>query len=793
MFTPHPPPSPYHWLSPFHTVGLDRYVERTALTDELLRAALGNVATILHGQEGCGKTSYLHAQITPALKPKAAQVLFFDNFSGNPLSNLGKLLLPIEQAAAASPSDQANPKKVTKGPWVLILDSLEDLFALHSQKTIDRFLNYLADILEQSQVTNHPEIHILLSVRSDFLPELLQRPKAERFGKLIIQAQKNIFELSHFNRDEAYFAMMKFAQSANLQLSPDLQKKIMRNYLSPAREIGTAQLQIILGKLHEDALARAAQSANPDALQNLTLERLSALGGMLGLTRRFMEDEVEWIANQLYTRWVIRLQRKQAIQAPQPTVSANESARIQALYRRALRLVLNSMVTCQHTACALSRRAILYRLMANQSGITRQMGNTILAGLLRRGLVICKPGEEKQYTLIHPVLTRQITPWFAAFPEENELRQAHDQTRKFLGEARTFSSTLSKECLQEISRFEERLGLDQSDLILIYRSALLQNVESLCWHKRLSREKIPTQPIIEALLSTTSHTERAGMAPALYKLGSQMSETLCKLLGDIHPQVRAAAIGALELLDPAGSWRSKLSQDCYIPAGEYPVGSKSGFFADEKIETRLKLNAFYISKYPVTNQDYALYLKDRQDSDNAPLGEENHPKKGLTWFEAREYCRWANARLPSEAEWETAASWDPNAKNEQGVVVGEKRRYPWGNQFDETKCNMRSGKLNYSTPVGKFSPQGDSAFGCADMAGNVWEWTNSLAKRYPYNPDDGREALAASGSRIIRGGSYRNGATYCTCTIRLAFDPFIQRSDIGFRYVLVIPDAETFK
>ncbi len=168
-----------------------------------------------------------------------------------------------------------------------------------------------------------------------------------------------------------------------------------------------------------------------------------------------------------------------------------------------------------------------------------------------------------------------------------------------------------------------------------------------------------------------------------------------------------------------------------------------------------------------------------------------HPVVNVSWYDAQKYIAWFNKNyqpelpdgyrfcLPSEAEWEKAA---------RGFDGNE---YPWGDAFDDKKCNTSEGGKGDTTPVGAYSPQGDSPFGCADMAGNVWEWTRSLwgadsgepAFKYPYRFDDGREDESAdkSSRRVLRGGSFLDDSWDARCSVRFNFVPDLFSNSDGFR------------
>jgi len=207
-----------------------------------------------------------------------------------------------------------------------------------------------------------------------------------------------------------------------------------------------------------------------------------------------------------------------------------------------------------------------------------------------------------------------------------------------------------------------------------------------------------------------------------------------------------------------------------------------------------------------------------------PFNLPNHPVTGITWYEAIAFIAWLNqkfqkenwlpdggsVRLPSEAEWEKAARGgyqipSPNVckparlirqQCEYEMIDNEfkARIYPWGNSLDPDRLNFSDTNIGSTSTVGCF-PSGASPYGCEEMSGNVWEWTRSLwgkewetpKFKYPYQPEDGREELTAPiGSyRVLRGGSWPNGARNCRSAYRSSNSPGYRSSIIGFRLVFV--------
>ena len=197
-----------------------------------------------------------------------------------------------------------------------------------------------------------------------------------------------------------------------------------------------------------------------------------------------------------------------------------------------------------------------------------------------------------------------------------------------------------------------------------------------------------------------------------------------------------------------------------IPAGTFLYGDPP-----ELKET----SAYRIGKHPVTNAEYAAFVAATEHkpprhwrSQIPPDKLADHPVVNVTWYDAMAYAEWAGGRLPTEEEWEKAA------RGTDGRV------YPWGDERDPARCNAWEGGVRATTPVGKYSPDGDSPYSVADMAGNVWEWTVS---------EWGDEY------RVVRGGSWADDQWYARCAYRSRYISDYYFSFLGFRLVVSLASS----
>jgi formylglycine-generating enzyme required for sulfatase activity len=329
--------------------------------------------------------------------------------------------------------------------------------------------------------------------------------------------------------------------------------------------------------------------------------------------------------------------------------------------------------------------------------------------------------------------------------------------------------------------------------------------------------------LVELLGSDLPPVERAETGRALARLGD--------------PREEALAVDAMEF--------------CRVPAGRFLMGSDAGDDERPQHELDLPYE-YWIGRYPVTQAQFGEFIGDGGYSEprfwleakvhgiwqdgrvvmyeaepaagpkryGDPWDLPNHPVVGINWYEALAFCRWLTGRwrrqgwlpegwgvrLPSEAEWEKAArgglevlassehrrpgqGWDasPSAQSALAANPVPERSYPWRGGFENDRANTEEAGIGTTSAVGCF-PQGASAVGCEELAGNVLEWTRSLWVEYPYPESlrerEAREKLSSDQLRVLRGGGFYDGAWIARCSARGWVRPIDRYGYFGFRLLL---------
>jgi formylglycine-generating enzyme required for sulfatase activity len=246
----------------------------------------------------------------------------------------------------------------------------------------------------------------------------------------------------------------------------------------------------------------------------------------------------------------------------------------------------------------------------------------------------------------------------------------------------------------------------------------------------------------------------------------------------------------------------------YVLAGPSLMGADpgDGIPEYETPQHTVTLPAYRIGKYPVTNRQYAAFIRREKAQDvpkdagwflrEPPADKLDHPVTGVSWGDAIAYCRWLGSqsgrryRLPTEAEWEKAAR-GPSTGSGPG------RRYPWGDEWDGTCANAASAG---TTPV-TAHPAGTSPYGCEDMLGNVQEWTASLWGTQPAQPQSSYRDQPSGGpsmadpanlpaqARLVhRGGSYKSQPGELRCSARGSAAPDSRIPWRGFRVAIEVEE-----
>ena len=247
-------------------------------------------------------------------------------------------------------------------------------------------------------------------------------------------------------------------------------------------------------------------------------------------------------------------------------------------------------------------------------------------------------------------------------------------------------------------------------------------------------------------------------------------------------------------------WQKDQSVMVYIPAGKFIRGTTDRR-GDERPQRTIWVNAFYLDKYELTSRQYEIFCHRTGHPLPKNLHSANYPVVGISWLDASNYARWAQKRLPSEAEWEKAARGGrsiPDWHNKALPLTLKinpypARLYPWGNSpLDGPagyRCNFRQAgrvldKFEYAAEVGKFT-NGDSPYRCSDMAGNVLEWCQDFYQADYYrlssskNPQGPKQS--ANNVKVCRGGAFDSFKHDIYSSRRWHYQALLKYDNLGVR------------
>ena len=308
--------------------------------------------------------------------------------------------------------------------------------------------------------------------------------------------------------------------------------------------------------------------------------------------------------------------------------------------------------------------------------------------------------------------------------------------------------------------------------------------------KRLDEGTVRVFPVLVQNASTPSSNELPeSLRPLTYQNAISIHDDpyfdfdMDRLIRDVKSSTSYHPLQKIHDFEP---------ETIYMPEGSFWMGSQpgEGIPVHETRPHEVNLPEYCFGKYPVTNAQYQEFILKTQtrvmpimgwDGQRVPKGLEKHPVTGVTWYEACKYCEWLSQEtgreysLPNEAQWEKACR------------GGKDCVYPWGDEFDPSRCNHGKPQL---APVNAFPAQ--NHYECFDLVGNVRQWTITLWGEKPTTPDfiypwsdtDGRNRLNANSQirRVVRGSSFTDDIQNLRCSARSGQLPENAASLLGTRY-----------
>ena len=738
------PERPYKFLDYFEAADQAIFFGRDEEAGILQNQIMAHKLTILFGQSGVGKTSLINAGIIPRLEEEGYTSLYL-RVLREPAASIASSLSqdatsPISNLQSPTPDlcsflEETLPSELR---LVIFLDQFEEFFVRLGKEARVAFAEELAACLESDL-----DLRFVLSLRDDYLARL--HSLSARLPNDILL---NRFCLENLSVEKAHLAITQPAQAFKLGYEDELLEMLLDD-LEQEESVKPPQLQIVCHKLYQNLVDSGKWVEGSGRSGRFTLESYKELGGAEGILSSYLNDAL----------------------AELPDDAARERAWG----------VLRSMIAVGETRVTLTTQEMTRQKIAYKLGLSEDEVDMSTSHLRDRQLIRwlpVGPGEEGAFELAHEYMLGKVWEWVCE--EDAVVNRASDLLRRELSNYQKLGLLMDHDGLEVVSEAREVLSLSIEELELIFRSALAAGYEMGYWLEKARGSGLAVEGILRDQLGSAVPNIRANVAKVLGELvlSPALEATILRhnreawlkgLLKDDYPNVRVAA---RESLLKIGTEQALTALRSNPPSDMVLIPARNFLMGDEKHSVHV--DAFYIDKYPVTNAEYAKFVEAtghppppnwEEKGSTYPPDMANHPVVFVNWFDAQDYAAWAGKRLLTETEWEKAA------RGTDGRV------YPWGDWFDKAMCNASEAGIGGTTPVGKYSPFGDSPYRVCDMAGNVWEWTAT-------------DWTSGSSSKVQRGGSFVNRGSYARCAYRYLGVPEPRNPNVGFRCGMSMEDSE---
>jgi len=731
-----PPGQPYKYLDSYSEIDGELFRGRTGDVAELSGCIVGSEAVVLYGNSGVGKTSLLEAGIHPKLRQQGIEFVR-TRVLPDPARGICSALdlpLPEEQSSGRWLSLlRAEMKKRKRSTVVIAFDQFEELFS-ELPLTIQR--DFWDDV-GRARLDKTIRIQFVFSIRQESLYLIknafpaIPKPYAVMYSleRLTRAQQKEVVEMP--------------ARIAGRAWSVEFVERLLDDIsVYPAE---TGHLSIVLTTLWK------SRNDNSD------ISNYELLGGVAGILKNYLWDVVD------------RMRCKELV-----------------------RSVLKAFVSPEKRKSQITIEDLVADLRKSSPPVPRDQLQSICGELVNLRLLRQAHGSsELTFELSHDLLADAI----AETINKEELEDKYAK-RVIRAANQSFRATKRLPGSQEFERlagYGPRVALLPDDLTFLALCAANLGRNPDCWLVEALKVGGDLKKFLSMCIASGSvHPLHEVMYRASADNYEKWEQELTAVGQVDRPSIRRHFRDIVNSL-PSSNARlalaaliKELPSEIVIPAGQYVFGIANAGELSVR-ESAVWTNEFAIDPFPVTNVEYQEFVKATHhacprhwEGGRIPYGQDYAPVTYVSWFDAASYAIWKGKRLPTEAEWERAGYWEEE--------TGKKRLYPWGDAFDKTLANYFDSNIGLPSPIGQFSPQGDSAYGVSDMAGNVYEWVLDDAVEPFQGFQSNRNPMNKLGPRqqfkMARGGSYGGPAEQLQCGYRqYARAATTRDAYVGFRCV----------